>query len=52
MAERQPDWHNEVKDRMQMMSDDNIRSILADALITSYEVIRDESGFWIVMDKN
>jgi ubiquinone/menaquinone biosynthesis C-methylase UbiE len=51
MAERQPEWHNEVKDRMQMMNNDNIRSILADALIKNHEIIRDDSGFWIVLDK-
>jgi SAM-dependent methyltransferase len=51
MAEIQTDWHKEVKERQKNINDDQIRSMLKDSRIPNYEIIRDESGFWIIMDK-
>jgi ubiquinone/menaquinone biosynthesis C-methylase UbiE len=51
MAEIRPDWHKEVKERQKNMNDDKIRNSLKASRIPGYEIARDESGFWIIMDK-
>lgn len=51
MRERDPEWEKKVKGNMGPEKDAELRKCLVEAQIPNVEIIRDESGFWIVMRK-
>ncbi len=51
MRKIDPSWEEKVRGNMGPEKDAEIRKCLVDAQITDVEIIRDESGFWIVMRK-
>lgn len=44
-------WEEKVKGNMGPLKDAELRASLHNAQIPDYEIVRDESGFWIVMKK-
>ncbi len=51
MRKRKPDWDNEVQERFQRNNPDYIRDQLQKARIHSFRFIQDDSGFWVVIQK-
>jgi SAM-dependent methyltransferase len=51
MREKDPDWEMGVEKRWKKCDAGNFRRILAEAGIPDYEIIDDETGFWIVVKK-
>ena len=52
MRDREPGWQSEQRDRYMRCNPHIIRSALAAAGIFEYDLIDDESGFWIVFWKH
>jgi SAM-dependent methyltransferase len=51
MRAKDPDWEKGVAKRWQLCNAGSFRRILGDAGIGDYEIIDDETGFWIVIEK-
>lgn len=51
MAEKDPEFSKGVSNRMMRNNPDRIREELEKAEIRSYELIQDDSGFWLMMRK-
>ncbi len=51
MREYNPSWEEKVRGNMGPEKDTELRNYLEDAKIPDVEIIRDESGFWIMMRK-
>ena len=51
MRENNPSWEEKVKGNMGPGKDAELRKCLVDAQIPDVAIIRDESGFWIMMRK-
>ena len=51
MRETDPSWEEKVRGNMGREKDAELRKCLKDTQIPDVEIIRDESGFWIVMRK-
>lgn len=51
MRENNPSWEEKVRGNMGPGKDAELRKCLKDAQIPDVEIIRDESGFWIMMRK-
>ncbi len=47
MQKRDPDWNRKVRERMARCNPHVVRSSLAAAGIFEYELLHDESGYWI-----
>ncbi len=51
MSSKNPQWQDQVKQRLQQTNPKTIESIMQSAGIDTYTIISDESGFWIVITK-
>jgi ubiquinone/menaquinone biosynthesis C-methylase UbiE len=51
MREKDPDWEKGVAKRWEKCNADSFRRILGEAGIEDYEIIDDETGFWIMIKK-
>jgi ubiquinone/menaquinone biosynthesis C-methylase UbiE len=51
MKKKDPGFENGVKERLAKNSPDRIRDILHQAGIRSFDLIQDESGFWVIMKR-
>ncbi|MGB9744892.1 MAG: class I SAM-dependent methyltransferase [Desulfurella sp.] len=51
MSEKNPNWHNQVKERLKQTNPEVIKNIMNNSNIKTYSIINDESGFWIIITK-
>jgi ubiquinone/menaquinone biosynthesis C-methylase UbiE len=51
MSEKNPNWQNQVKERLKQTNPQTIKDILKQSNIENYRIINDESGFWIIITK-
>ncbi len=51
MREHDPAWEDKVRENLGPEKDAELRHALQDAQVPDYEIVRDGSGFWIVMRK-
>lgn len=51
MRERFDDWDETVKDRLKKASPEHLQSELVDAGIMDFDIINDDTGFWINIKK-
>jgi SAM-dependent methyltransferase len=51
MREKDPEWEKGVERRWEKCNPDRFRHILAEAGILDFEIIDDETGFWIMVKK-
>ncbi|HHS49098.1 MAG TPA: class I SAM-dependent methyltransferase [Desulfurella acetivorans] len=51
MSEKNPNWQNQVQERLKQTNPQIIKDILQKSNIETYKIINDESGFWIIITK-
>jgi ubiquinone/menaquinone biosynthesis C-methylase UbiE len=51
MSEKNPNWQNQVQERLKQTNPQTIKDILQKSNIETYKIINDESGFWIIITK-
>jgi len=51
MSEKNPNWQNQVQERLKQTNPQTIKDILQKLHIETYRIINDESGFWIIITR-
>lgn len=51
MSEKNPNWQNQVQERLKQTNPQTIKNILQKSNIETYKIINDETGFWIIITK-
>ncbi|OSS41518.1 methyltransferase, UbiE/COQ5 family [Desulfurella amilsii] len=51
MSEKNPNWQNQVQERLRQTNPQTIKNILQKSNIETYKIINDETGFWIIITK-